>query len=189
MPGPLLASSDSGVGCSRASLSQAGRATGDLILAGVVVALTAIPDQRLSWAALTIASIYVSRVSPAGSAMERGSLICLALTAPMLWGPTLLSTYYEPFQRIDALLVSGLTGTERVGNLVKAADGSAYIQIAYTCSSFHNISLAILAWAAASLFVGMRRTAAWVGWGLLGCASVLSVNVVRIGLIALYPAL
>ena len=119
------------------------------------LALTAVPVPKLSWVALTLSSIYISRASPAGSAMQRGSLICLALTAPMLWGPALMHAYFEPFQKLDALFVSGITGTERLGSLVRLADGSGYMMIAQACSSFHNISLAILAWVTVSQYVAV----------------------------------
>jgi len=159
----------------------------DLAVGAAVLCLTALPIPKLSWVALTLSSIYVSRASPAGAAMQRGSLICLALTAPMLWGPALIHAYFEPFQRVDALLVSGLTGTERLGSLVRLADGSGYLMIAQACSSFHNISLAVLAWVTASQIAGTTRSMGQLGWCLLACASVLAVNVVRISLIGLHP--
>jgi exosortase/archaeosortase family protein len=160
----------------------------DLFVGAVVVALTAVPVPKLSWVALTLSAIYISRASPAGSAMHRGSLICLALTAPMAWGPALMHAYFEPFQRIDALFVSGITGTDRLGSLVQLADGSGYLLIAQACSSFHNISLAMLGWVTASQFVGTTLSIPQqLGWCLLAGASVLTVNVVRISLIALHP--
>ena len=159
----------------------------DLVAAAVVLLLTAAPAPTLSWAALTLSSIYISRVSPRGSAAQRASLICLALTAPMMWGPYLMHTYFEPFQRIDAGLVSLITGTERLGNLVELANGSGYLLVAQACSSFHNISLAILASVTVSQMVGVTRTVRQLGWCLLACASVLAVNLIRISLIALHP--
>jgi hypothetical protein len=159
----------------------------DLLVGALVLCLTALPIPKLSWAALTLSSVYISRASPAGSPMQRGSVICVAMTAPMLWGPALMHTYFEPFQKIDALLVSGLIGTERLGSLVRLADGSGYLMIAQACSSFHNISLAILAWVTASQFAATPRSVGRLGWCLLACASVLTVNVVRIGLIGLHP--
>ena len=160
----------------------------DVAIGVAVLALTAVPVPTLSWVALTLSSIYIARACPAGSAMQRGALICLALTAPMVWGPKLMHAYFEPFQKIDALLVAGLTGTERLGNLVRLADGSGgYLMIAQGCSSFHNISLAILGSVTATQNVGTKRTVAQLCWCLLACASVLAVNVIRIGLIGLHP--
>jgi len=161
----------------------------DLLIGAVVVALTAVPVPKLSWVALTLSSIYISRASPAGSVMQRGSLICLALTAPMAWGPTLMHAYFEPFQRIDALFVSAITGTDRLGSLVQLADGSGYLLIAQGCSSFHNVSLAMLGWVTTSQFVGTTHSIyRQLRWCLLAGAAVLTVNVGRISLIALHPS-
>jgi hypothetical protein len=160
----------------------------DVAAAAVVLILTAAPAPKLSWVALTISSIYISRASIRGSATQRAALICLALTAPMLWGPALMHAYFEPFQWLDAWLISGVTGTERLGNLVQLANGPGYLMIEGPCSSFHNISLAILASVTASQIVGVRPTSVGqLGWCLLACASVLAVNVIRISLIGLHP--
>jgi hypothetical protein len=159
----------------------------DLAAAATVLILTAIPVPKVSWMALTISSIYISRASLRGSATQRAALICLALTAPMLWGPALMHAYFQPFQWLDAWLISGVTGTERLGNLVQLANGPGYLMIGQACSSFHNISLAILASVTASQIVGGTRSLGQLGWCLLACASVLAVNVMRISLIGLHP--
>ena len=159
----------------------------DLAAAAVVLILTVVPVPRLSWVALTLSSIYISRASLRGSAAQRAAIICLALTAPMLWGPVLMNAYFEPFQWLDAWLISGVTRTERLGNLVQLANGPGYLLIAQGCSSFHNISLAILASVTTNQMVGGTRSVARLGWCLLACASVLAVNVVRISLIGLHP--
>src|SRR4051794_22619291 len=159
----------------------------DLAAAAVVLILTAVPVPKLSWVALTLSSIYISRASLPGSAMRRAALICLALTAPMFWGPVLMNIYFEPFQWLDAWLISGVTGTERLGNLVQLANGPGYLMIGQACSSFHNISLAILASVTTNQMVGGTRGVARLGWCLLACASVLAVNVIRISLIGLHP--
>jgi hypothetical protein len=159
----------------------------DLAAAAAVLILTAIPVPKVSWTALTISSIYISRASLRGSATQRAALICLALTAPMLWGPALMHAYFQPFQWLDAWLISGVTGTERLGNLVQLANGPGYLMIGQACSSFHNISLAILASVTASQIVGGTRSLGQLGWCLLACASVLAVNVMRISLIGLHP--
>ena len=63
-----------------------------------------------------------------------------------------------------------------------------YLMIAQGCSSFHNISLAILGWVTATQFVGTNAAlSAQLCWCLLACASVLTVNVIRISLIGLHP--
>ena len=121
--------------------------------------------------------------------MQRGALICLAVTAPMAWGPKLMRVYFRAVpENLMRYLCRGLTGTERLGNLVRLADGSGgYLMIAQGCSSFHNISLAILASVTTTQIVGTKHTVAQLCWCLLACSSVLAVNVIRISLIGLHP--
>jgi len=97
-----------------------------------------------------------------------------------------LHAFAQPFLWTDALFVSNLIGTERIGNLVKFADGSGYFQIFPLCSSFHNMSLAFLAWISISQFVEHKWSPKDLVWCLLAALSVLTVNVTRIGLIGLY---
>ena len=49
----------------------------DLAAAAVVLILTVVPVPRLSWVALTLSSIYISRASLRGSAAQRAAIICL----------------------------------------------------------------------------------------------------------------
>jgi exosortase/archaeosortase family protein len=92
----------------------------------------------------------------------------------------------EPFLWTDALCVSKLIGTDQIGNVVGFADRSGYFQIFPDCSSYHNISLAFLAWISVSQFVEHKWSSKDLVWCLLAVLSVLGVNVARICLIGLY---
>ena len=139
-----------------------------------------------SWFALTGLAIYVIASSNAGSPMRRGALVFLAITVPMCWGPFFLHVFSRPFLWSDALFVSNLIGTEQIGNLVKFADGSGYFQIFPQCSSYHNMSLALLAWISVIQFVRHKSSPQDIFWCLLAVLSVLVVNVTRIALMGLY---
>jgi exosortase/archaeosortase family protein len=160
--------------------------TVDLLVGLGVLFLVAVPFPQSSWFALTALAVYVLRTWQAGSTMRRSALIFLAITAPMCWGPFLLHAFARPFLWADALFVSNFIGTEQTGNLVKFADGSGYFQIFPECSSYHNISLALLAWISISQFVEHEWSPKDLFWCLLAALSVLTVNVIRIGLIGLY---
>jgi hypothetical protein len=84
------------------------------------------------------------------------------------------------------VLVSNLIGTQQSGNLVKFVDGSGYFQIFPLCSSYHNISLAVLAWISVGQFVEHKWSPKDLLWCLLAVFSVLIVNTVHLGLIGLY---
>jgi exosortase/archaeosortase family protein len=160
--------------------------TVDSLVGVAVLFLVAVPLPEPSWFALALVALYVLRTSQAGSTIRRSALIFLAVTVPMCWGPFLLHAFAQPFLWTDALFVSNLIGTEQTGNLVKFADGSGYFQIFPECSSYHNISLALLAWISVSQLVEHKWSPKDLFWCLLAVLSVLAVNVTRIGLIGLY---
>jgi exosortase/archaeosortase family protein len=158
----------------------------DLLFGSVVLLLVAVPIKELSWLALGAQAIYVLGVSRAGSTMSRAALIFVAITVPMCWGPLVLHAFAQPFLWTDAVFVSNLIGTERIGNVVGFAHGAGTFQIFPACSSFHNMSLAFLAWMATSQFVEHKPSPKDILWCLLAGFSVFGVNVIRLALIGLY---
>jgi|RhiMethySRZTD1v2_1073278.scaffolds.fasta_scaffold156894_3 exosortase/archaeosortase family protein len=157
----------------------------DLVLGIALLVLIALPIGRLSWLAVTILGIYVLLFSNPSPSQRRGVLILLATTVPMLWS-VLLSRYFASFiLQIDASLIGLLLGTEHFGNVVRFADQSGSLVITPYCSSLANVSLAVLAWVTISLWLP-RRSSPWDWyWCFLAVASVVVINVVRIGLMGL----
>ena len=101
--------------------------TPDAVIGLGVLAMTILPFARLSWLALTALSLYMLCVSPARSSRRRGAYIALAVTGPMLWGPALMDIFGPAILQADAILVSTLIGTDRVGNVFSGAVGSGGI--------------------------------------------------------------
>lgn len=157
-----------------------------------LVALAAIPAilapfQLINWIALTCLAGYVVATAEKGGGARRGGYIFLALTFPMFWSPRIFGLFSEQVLSADAVLVSWIVGTERVGNTIPFPDRPGFIYIAPGCSSLANISLAVLCWV---VFAQMSRRAATlrdVGWCLAACTGVVAINVARMGLIGLYP--
>ena len=107
-------------------------------------------DHQHCVARRSVLSLYVLSVAPARSQLRRGVLIALAVTGPMLWGPALLEVFGTSFLKADAILVSTLIGTDRVGNIFSGAIGAdgapTHFAIYPPCSSLHGMSIAVLAW-------------------------------------------
>jgi hypothetical protein len=157
-----------------------------------VVSMTIVPFAKFSWLALTVLSLYMLSVAPARSLRRRGALIALALTGPMLWGPALMETFGRQILQADAILVSSLIGTARVGTIFSGAIGAdglpTHFAVFPPCSSVHGISIAVLAWVTISNVLGSAWSARYLACGLLAVFSVLAVNVSRLSLIGLFPA-
>ena len=166
--------------------------TPDAVIGLGVLAMTILPFAKLSWLALTALSLYMLCVSPARSPRRRGAFIALAVTGPMLWGPALMDIFGPPILQADAILVSTVIGTDRIGNVFSGAIGSGGIPTHFAiypaCSSLHGMSIAVLAWITISNTLGVAWSARHLAWGLLAAVSVLAVNVSRLSLIGLFPA-
>jgi hypothetical protein len=101
-----------------------------------------------------------------------------------IFGPAILQA--------DAILVSTVIGTDRVGNVFLSAIGSGGIPTRFAiqpgCSSLHGMSIAVLAWVTIGNTLGVAWSARHLACGLLAAVSVLAVNVSRLSLIGLFPA-
>jgi exosortase/archaeosortase family protein len=120
--------------------------------------------------------------------MRRAGWIFLALAFPMFWSKRLFNILAEYFLSLDAILVSSITHTQRISNLVEMPGGDGFLEIAPRCSSMANVSLAVLCWV---LFTQTRRTEwrpANIVWCSAACLLVIVINVTRISLIGFFPS-
>lgn len=159
----------------------------DLLIAALVLPTLVVPVAPAAWLGLNVLALHICRSSVRNSAAWRGGWIALGVTMPTFWTPSLFKLLSQPILTADATLVSWLVGLPRDGNVVALADGSGSLWIAPNCSSLANMSLAVLCWMTFIRAEGLPITRRSLAWCALGCALVVCVNVVRIGLIALRP--
>ena len=119
----------------------------DLILGLAVIAAALVPSAKVSWIALTGLGLYGLRCFEAGAPARRAAFVILAVTVPMFWSRLVFAMLSDLILQADAILVSLIVGTERVGNTIGFADNSGYLYILPPCSSLANVSLAVLGWA------------------------------------------
>jgi hypothetical protein len=156
----------------------------ELILGAGFVFLAIIPVGPLSWFAVTALSLYILAFTRCATS-RRGACILLATTVPMLWSRLLFQFFARPILVADASLVSWLLGTHRTGNLVEFADNSGQLVILPACSSFANVSLALVCWVFMSELLSHKKSAYDFLWCLLASASVVAVNVARLDIMGL----
>src|ERR1700709_2005325 len=73
----------------------------DLVVALVVLILVALPIFPLSWAGVTMLSLYILLFANNNPERVRGALILLAMPAPMLWSRLLFQIFAKPILDID----------------------------------------------------------------------------------------
>jgi exosortase/archaeosortase family protein len=159
----------------------------DIVVATLACLAFIVPVPALSWVALCGMGSWLYLSSPAGSLVRRGGIVIFALTIPGLWARALFAALSEFLLHIDSLLVALFVGTAANGNVVPFRDGTGSLFIEPGCSSFSNMSLAILCSAVFVNYLGAKWSAATAAWIALACAAVIVINVFRIGLIGLYP--
>ncbi|MDB5540030.1 MAG: hypothetical protein JWQ89_1757 [Devosia sp.] len=158
----------------------------DLAVALAAAGAFLIPIPALSWLAISGLAAYLMLSSH--RPVRRAAVILQALTIPLLWARILMAALGNAILEVDATLVGWVVGTQRSGNLVPFADGSGSLWIAPGCSSFDNVSLAVLCTATLVQLLDRRWSLSVVLWGLAACFAVIAVNTLRIGLIGLYPS-
>ncbi|MGH6936376.1 MAG: hypothetical protein ACRED2_09380 [Methylocella sp.] len=162
-------------------------ARNDLILGAAVTAAVLVPSAKVSWIALTGLGLYGLRCFEAGSPARRAAFVILAVTVPMFWSRLLFVMLSDFILQADAILVSLIVGTERIGNTVLFPDNSGYLFIYPGCSSLADVSLAVLGWALFTQALTRRPSLKDVGWCLAACSAVIAINVTRIALMGLHP--
>jgi hypothetical protein len=170
---------------SRSSLIEPNR--GDWPLAAAAGAAMLLPVPDLSWLANSGLALFLFVRSAPGSTLRRGAAILFAVTIPMFWARIVLSVFNDAILAVDATLTAWVVGSLQNGNVVPFADGSGVMWIAPGCSSFSNISLAILAFVGLVNVTSGKWSRGTLGLGAITCALVLVVNVTRISLIGYYP--
>lgn len=160
----------------------------DRWMAVVIVICSLAPLGPAMWIVVSAYALYLILLSRPTDMCHRAGWIIFAVTIPMFWSKRIFYFFAESFLALDAVLVSSITGTERNSNLVVMPGGAGYLQIAAPCSSFANVSIAILCWILFTQAEGERRKARNILVCITACIAVIAINVARISLIGFYPS-
>jgi hypothetical protein len=159
--------------------------TTDKAVGAAFLLLVALPVEGASWLGLTGLGFYLLSMAGAATSRQRGAKILLAMTIPMLWSRLLFRLFSEFILQIDATLVGRMLGTATAGNVVRFADGNGDLVILPACSSLAGLSLVALCWVAISQTVQHSWSVKDLVWCVLAGASVVAVNVTRMGIMGL----
>lgn len=165
----------------------------DVAVLGIGFACCFLPTGWEARIALLAAAIYLWRTSNQRTPERRIAIIAASLSAPLIWGRLAVHFFAPELLGADAAMVGLLTGHQVQGNVVAfspsaLAESGRQMVIMSGCSSFKNLSLAVvlLALVTQLLDLPLGRRSALLGLAI-GATAVL-VNVARLAAIAMFPA-
>ena len=145
------------------------------------------PTNSMVWVAATGIAIYLWLFNAGDIKLSAAGIVLVALSVQALWGPMLFGLVALPLLRAEAAVVGTLLEAARPGTMWydNVIIGPSFsVVIAAPCSSFHNLSLAMLVW----LTVSRLRHQDWRARDFaIGAAIGLTMilfNVIRICLMA-----
>jgi hypothetical protein len=126
----------------------------DFLVTAALCLLVFLPTSRMIWVAATGIAIYLWLVSAGDLKLRAAGIVIAALSAQELWGHVLFNLFASLLLRAETALVGTMLEAARPGtvwqdNAIMGPNGHGIIIIG-SCSSFHNLSLAMLCWVTVS---------------------------------------
>jgi exosortase/archaeosortase family protein len=136
----------------------------------------------------TVMALYLMLFYRADAELKSASVVLAALSAHLVWGPILFQLLTPQFLRGDAFLVGSILSFVQPGvvwndTTFYAPDGDA-ISLVGACSSFQNLSTAILASVAVAMFARTWWTRRALAALAIACVAMILMNDARLCLLA-----
>ncbi len=150
----------------------------DFIIIIMLLAAILLPAPAFSALALIAAGGWLALTSQAGSRGRRVGAVLLGLTAPLIWGHVVFAAVGPELMAIDTRFASLISGTVAQGNLLSFNSDGLPMAVGFACSSLHNVTQAVLLWAAMTQLLKLPFSRA----SLLVCGGAIAANVLVNGL-------
>jgi hypothetical protein len=160
----------------------------DILVTAALCLLVFVPTSRMIWVAATGVALYLWLFSAGDAKRRAAGIVLAALSVQELWGHILFNLITFPLLRAETAVVGTLMDFVRPGtmwqdNVVSGPSGFGIV-IINSCSSFHNLSLALLCWVTVSrLWHQNWRVRDFVFGAVIGVVMIM-FNVVRLCLMA-----
>jgi hypothetical protein len=158
-----------------------------LVTAGLCLAVFAGTNSMI-WVAATGIAIYLWFFSAGDHKLRAAGTVLAALALQELWGPLLFNLLAVHLVRVEAAVISTLLEVARPGtawqdNIITEPNGYRVVILA-GCSSFHNLSLAMLCWLTVSRLRHQDWQARDFSIGAVIGVTMILFNIARICLMA-----
>ena len=122
----------------------------DFVVTAVLCLLVFLPSSRVIWVAATGIAIYLWLSDAGDPKLRAAGIVLAALSVQELWGHVFFNLIASHVLRAEAAAVGTMLEAVRSGTVwqdtvIMGPDGHGVVIIS-GCSSFHNVSLALLCW-------------------------------------------
>jgi hypothetical protein len=161
----------------------------DILITAGLCALVLLPTSRMIWVAATGVAVYLMICSRDDLSMRAAGMVLAALSVQEFWGHVFFQLIDMPLLRAETAVVGTTLQLTRGGtiwhdNIITRTSGHGIVLFPY-CSSFHNVSLALLCW----LTLTRLRNLNWRRYdfvvGGLAAGTMILLNTTRLYLMSL----
>jgi hypothetical protein len=159
-----------------------------VVIIAALCLLMFVPTSRMVWIAASGVAIYMWFSGALDAKLRAAGIVLAALSVQELWGRVLFSLIELPLLRAEAAIVGTTMSAAQPGtvwhdNFIMGPSGHGIVIIG-PCSSFHNVSLAMLCWVTVSKLSHQNwRVRDFVTGGVIGITMIL-LNLARLFLMA-----
>jgi hypothetical protein len=150
--------------------------------------LVLLPSTRVVWIVATGIAVYLMIVDGRDPKLRAAGAVLGALTIQELWGHVFFDLVAFPLLQAETAVVGTILEATRAGtlwedNIITGPNGFGLV--IYTgCSSYHNVSLAMLCWVTMSKLYNQTWTSRDIIMGLLVSVTMIILNLFRLYLMA-----
>jgi hypothetical protein len=160
----------------------------DFLVIAALCLLVFLPTTRMIWVAAVGIAIYLWIFNGGDPKLRAAGIVLAALSTQEFWGHVFFNVVALPLLRAETAAVGTMLETARPGtvwqdNVITGPNGFG-IMIYTGCSSFHNLSLAMLCWLTVSQFRHQNwQIRDFVIGGVVG-GTIILLNIARLFLMA-----
>jgi hypothetical protein len=159
----------------------------------LVCLLVVLPAGQMVWMSATVTALYLWTLGNSDPKLRAAGAVLAALSVQQLWGHVFYNLVAFRLLRAETAVVGGIlqasgTGTLWHDNIITEPSGFG-IAIFTECSSFHNVSVALLCWVTVSRLHGHSWSRRDFTYGGLIAATMVCFNIARLSFMALDPDL
>lgn len=170
--------------CDRVPIAQ----TRDFLIAVALCSLLLLPTVRMIWGTALGVAIYAWIFNGGDRKLRAAGIVLAALSVQQYWAPIVFQLFALSLLRAETAVVGTMLQAARAGvvwqdNIITGPSGFGIV-VYDRCSSFHNLSLAMLCWLTVSNLRSMNSRAHDFVIGCIVGLTMIFCNVARLCLMA-----